>query len=69
MKHGQTRLKIIQTLADNPRIWFDNYSMAYSINGTRRTVSRIRSWLKVNSLIVFRGRYFKASKILRENNA
>lgn len=66
LPYGTMKAKIVETLREYPNVWFDNKSMAYTINATRRTMSRYRKFLKENSLIVLRGRYFRASKILRE---
>ena len=49
---------IENVLKNNPFIWFDNNSMAFTIHKDRKSVSRSMQTLKKNNLVEYKGRYF-----------
>jgi hypothetical protein len=57
-----------EVIIKNPFTWFDNNSMAFTIKEDRRTVSRAKKRLLEDRLIQVKGRYFSASRFVKNWN-
>lgn len=56
-------ITVLRILYFYPFIWFDNQTMALTVNCNRKTIGRIKKKLLNHNLLETKGRYFRSRNL------